>query len=157
MVSDTMVSDLAAQPRLVPRLIEGFRQEWPEWCASVSARELERTFESGPDGGLPVVLVAMRDAQVQGTVALRPWFAEEPMEETPWIRQLYVFPRFRGRGVYPALARAIVQRARDLGFDRVHAATNRIEPLLVRDGWTVFRRVEHAGAPMAWLRKALRG
>lgn len=153
---DTVVSDVAEYPHLVPRLIEGFRQEWPEWCASVSPRELERTFESGNPGELPAILVATGPAgEVRGTIALRPYFAAAPMAETPWVRQLYVFPEYRGRGVYPALADAVAQRARDLGFGRLYAATNRIEPLLRRGGWEAFRRVTHDGAPMAWLRKSL--
>jgi hypothetical protein len=156
MVSDTIVCDVAARPEVVPRLLEGFRREWPEWCASVSRPALEALFEGGADGRLPVVLVAMCGDSVQGTIALRPWFGEEPMAHTPWVRQLLVFPEFRGGRAYPALADAIVEQARMLGFEELYAATNRIEPLLVRGGWEVFRRVEHDGEPMAWLRKRLR-
>ena len=112
MVPDTMVLDLAQAPRAVPRLVEGFRQEWPEWCASVSPRELEGLFAGGANGGLPVVLVAMAGDAVQGTIALRPWFAEDAMAQTPWVRQLLVFPEFRGRGVYSRLEKAITRRAR---------------------------------------------
>jgi GNAT superfamily N-acetyltransferase len=102
---------------------------------------------------MPVVLVAHeRDGPV-GTIALRAWFADEPMPETPWVRQLYVFPRHRGRGVGSALIHAIEQRAAALGFARLYVATTRIEPFLTSRGWEVFRRIEHAGEPMAWLRK----
>jgi hypothetical protein len=52
-----------------------------------------------------------------------------------------------------ALESAVEAEARRRGCEYLHAATNRIEVLLVRRGWAVFDRVEHHGAPMAWLRK----
>ena len=149
------VHDLSDHPRFIPQLADAVFAEWPEWCARVGRPAVERIFASGAGGSLPVILVAHEGDRLLGTVALRPWFAEEPMDETPWVRQLLVLPRYRGYGAYPALAAAIEARARELGFARLHAATNRIVPLLVRRGWAVFREVEVEGEKLAWLRKTL--
>jgi hypothetical protein len=54
-----------------------------------------------------------------------------------------------------ARAGAIEDRARKLGYPMLYAATNRIERLLTRSGWQVYRRVDHDGAPMAWLQKII--
>jgi GNAT superfamily N-acetyltransferase len=151
------VASLARFPRFIPPLADAFAREWPAWSRTVSRAELEAIFAAGSDGALPVVLVALEDDRVVGTVALRQWFAEEPMRETPWVRQLYVFSERRGRGVDRALMAAIEERARRLGYRELHAATNRIEPLLLRRGWQVFHRVAPPGEPMAWLRKSIRG
>ena len=110
---------------------------------------MEQIFESGAGGSLPVILVAHEDERLLGTIALRPYFAEEPMDETPWVRQLLVLPGRRGGGVYPALAKAIEERARAMGFRNLYAATDRIEPLLLRRGWKLMRHVEHEGEPMS--------
>ena len=155
MVSDTIISELGEEPQLVAALARGFREEWPAWAAGLADGELEGLFTPGARGALPAILVAHRGGEALGTVALRPWFAEEPMAETPWVRQLYVFPRHRDGRVFRALAAALEQRAAQLGFRWLHAATVSIEPLLARRGWEVFRRVEHDGQPMAWLRKDL--
>jgi GNAT superfamily N-acetyltransferase len=104
---------------------------------------------------LPVILVAHANHEPLGTIALRPFFADDPMPETPWVRQLYVFPAHRGRGVDRALIRGIEEAAVERGFGTLHAATHRIEPLLVRRGWEVFRRTLHGGEPMALLRKPI--
>ena len=150
-----MIADLADHPRFIPPLADAFAREWPDWARTVSRAELEGIFKGGPGTTLLAALVAFEGEELQGTIALRPWFAEEPMAETPWVRQLYVFPRHRGRGIDRLLATAIEQRARALGFPCLYAATNRIEPLLVRRGWDVVRRIDPDGGPMAWLRKRL--
>lgn len=152
-----IVADLADHPRFVSPLVETFAREWPQWAATQDRAQLEAIFADGPQGALPLVLVAFDGDELQGTIALRPWFAETPMVETPWVRQLYVFPRHRGRGVDRRLAAALEHRARDLGFRFLHAATNRIERLLVRRGWEVLRRGSHEGAAMAFLRKEIAG
>jgi GNAT superfamily N-acetyltransferase len=151
------VGRLDRYPRFVPLLADAFAAEWPDWARTVSRRELEGIFESGAEGELPVVLAASEGERVLGTIALRPWFADEAMPETPWVRQLYVLPEHRGRGVDRVLGAAIADEARALGFPCFYAATNRIERLLTRRGWELYRRIEHDGAPMAWLRKVLSG
>ncbi len=148
------VEPLDRHPRFMPLLVDAFEREWwPAWANTISRAGLEAIFQAAPGGALPIVLVALEGDRVVGTIALRPWFAEEPMRETPWVRQLYVFPGHRGRGVDRALVAAIESHARRLGYRELFAATNRIEPLLRRRGWEVFRRIEPPGEPMAWLRK----
>jgi N-acetylglutamate synthase-like GNAT family acetyltransferase len=148
-----LIADLRDHPRFLPRLVDAFFAEWPQWCTRVGRPVVERIFVAGDP--LPVVLVAFDGETLLGTVALRPWFAEERMDETPWVRQLLVLPPFRGRGVDRALIAAITERARDLGFGHLYAATNRIERLLARRGWEVFERVERDGEKFAWMRRRI--
>lgn len=146
LISITSIADHAG---FVPLLAEAFAREWPDWCARVGRPAVEALFDAGPAGSLPVVLVAHAGGELLGTVALRPWFAEEPMPETPWVRQLYVFPRHRGRGVDRILCAEVERQAAVLGFATLHAATNRIERLLIRRGWEVFGSRDG----LTWLRK----
>jgi GNAT superfamily N-acetyltransferase len=150
-----VVSPLSDHPGFIPVLADAFAREWPAWAERVGRAGVESIFVPGAGGELPIVLVAHAVGRPLGTIALRPYFAEEPMPESPWVRQLYVFPEHRGRGVDRALCDAIEDAARARGFRTLHAATNRIERLLARRGWRVRRRVEHEGEPMAWLAKEL--
>ena len=150
-----VVSDLDRHPHFLPALVDGFFAEWPEWCDRVGRDVVRSIFEAGPAGSLPVILVAHAGDEPLGTVALRAYFGEEAIPETPWVRQFLVFPRHRGRGVDRALSAAIERRALDLGYPMLYAATNRIERLLRRRGWEVFRTIEHEGRPMAWMRKPI--
>jgi len=148
-----LIGDLAEHPRFLPLLVDAFFTEWPEWCSRVGRTTVEGIFV--PAHPLPVILVAFDGDALLGTIALRPYFAEEPMRETPWVRQLLVLPPFRGRGVDRALIAAVTARARDLGFEYLHAATNRIERLLVHRGWEVYDRVERDGERFAWMRRRI--
>ena len=150
-----VVTDLSRHPEFVSALVDGFFAEWPDWCGRVGRETVESIFVAGRQGELPLVLVAHDGAQPLGTIALRPYFAEEPMGETPWVRQFFVFPRFRGRGVDRQLAAAVEERARQMGYVRLYAATNRIERLLARRGWHAFATVAHEEGTMAWMQKAI--
>jgi GNAT superfamily N-acetyltransferase len=151
------VDPLDGHPHLVARLCEEFAREWPAWCASVSRAELEAGFASATHGGLPIVFVAHDRGRPLGTISLRRWFAEEPMLETPWVRGLLVFPEFRGGAVFSALESAVERHALAHGFPCLHAGTTSIERLLSRRGWRVFRRIQHQGDPMAWMKKTISG
>jgi GNAT superfamily N-acetyltransferase len=150
------IARLDAFPWFVPQLADLFAVEWPEWAATVSREELESGFACAPEPAkLPVVLVAFEEDRLLGTIALRHWFGDAPMAETPWVRGLYVVPEARGKRVGPGLIEAVEEEAKRRGYQSIHAATTRIESYLVKQGWEVFRRVDQGGEPMAWLRRAL--
>jgi GNAT superfamily N-acetyltransferase len=147
------VDPLELHAHFLPRLCEEFTREWPVWCGSVTRARLEACFASASEGGLPRVWVAHDGGVALGTISLRPWFAEESMPESPWVRGLLVFPEHRGGTVFRALESAVERHARDRGYSHLHAATTSIERALSRRGWEVFRRISHEGADMAWMRK----
>jgi GNAT superfamily N-acetyltransferase len=149
------IVSLAEAPGLVAPLADAFALEWPEWAARVPRERIEQCFECGPGQQLPRTFAAVTSSGPVGTVSLRAWFGEEPMAESPWIRGLFVWPGYRGRGIDRLLIGAAEQAARALGFGVAYAATSRIEALALHRGWQVFRRVEHDGEPLAWMRKGL--
>jgi GNAT superfamily N-acetyltransferase len=148
------VAPLSQHPHFISTLADGFAGEWPEWAATLTRAGIEDLFVDGR-GSMPVVLVAFEADRALGTIALRQWLADKPMEETPWVRQLWMERNSRGRGVDRLLIAAIEAAAVERGWSVIHAATTVIERLLVRRGWEVFRRIDHGGQPMALLRKRL--
>jgi Acetyltransferases len=63
-----------------------------------------------PDGA---ILLAEADGEPVGVVAVQPLDDEGTCE----MKRLYVMPEYRNRGVGRALASAIVEEARELGYD----------------------------------------
>jgi GNAT superfamily N-acetyltransferase len=150
------IARLDLHPRFIPQLADRFAIEWPGWAATVSRTEIEAGFACAADPArLPVVLVAFAGDRALGTVAIRDYFGDEANPETPWVRGLYVVPEARGMRIGPKLIEAVEKEARRRDFRTIHAATTRIESYLVKQGWQVFRRLEHKGEAMAWLRREL--
>jgi GNAT superfamily N-acetyltransferase len=142
-------------PRIA-QLADAFAEEWPDWARSLPRGALEAHFTSAHGtSALPLVLVAHEGGVAVGTIALRPWFGEEAMAETPWVRGFWVRPDRRGAGIGRRLLAAIEHEAWTRGFRRLHVATTTIEATFLHHGYKVFHRVDHGGDPMTWLRKDL--
>ncbi len=148
-----IVETTARCPHFSSALAAEFATEWPEWACTLSPEELEACFQCGENGTLPVVFVAHHDGVALGTVALRQWFGEEPMPESPWVRGLYVTRDARGKGIDRLLLSVVEKEAARRGYANIYAATTRIERLAMRRGWSVFRRIDYRGEPMAWMRR----
>ena len=62
---------------------------------------------------LGCLLIATHGERAVGCVALRPLAGEDPIGE---VKRLYVQPRGRGSGLGRRLARAVIERARRIGY-----------------------------------------
>jgi GNAT superfamily N-acetyltransferase len=144
----------AGDPRIA-QLADAFAAEWPEWARSLRREALEAQFISAKGASLPLILVAHDGDRAVGTVALRAWFGEEAMAETPWVRGFWVRRDRRGRGIGRQLLVAVEHEAWVRGYRRLHVATTTLETTFVHHGFKAFRRLDHGNEPMTWMRKDL--
>ena len=110
-----MTTILRAQSSAQIEAVRGLMAEYVEWLG------IDLSYQSFPEEftGLPwryappqgELLLALDGGEPAGCVALRPTDSESCE-----FKRFFVRPRFRGRGIGLALGRAIVDRARRIGY-----------------------------------------
>jgi ribosomal protein S18 acetylase RimI-like enzyme len=102
-------------------LARGLFREYAEGLDfDLDFQDFEREMEAlpgpyAPPGG--AILLAEVDGDVAGTVAVKPLGEEDDGTRVCEMKRLYVRPAFRRSGVGSALASAIVDVAREIGYD----------------------------------------
>jgi predicted N-acetyltransferase YhbS len=76
------------------------------------------------DPGRGVVLVAVEQRQVIGSVALLPVLSTALGGDVCWLEDFVVHPGWRGRGVGTALLRAAVRESEQRGWSRISVVTD---------------------------------
>ena len=115
-------------------LVRRLFQEYREWLAAhvgggpgtpstvpIGLVEFDRVISGlpgvyGPPGG--DVLLAFQDGELAACGALREWASR-----IGEIKRIYVRPDHRGPGFGPILTEALLERARELGYERVRVDT----------------------------------
>lgn len=111
-------------------------------------------YEAADSGdGLPLVLVAMDDAEFLGTASL---ITDDELpgadEPGPWLAAVYVVESHRGQGVGSSLVRAMTARAVALGCTPVYLYTESGRDWYETLGWKVVRTSALAGHDVTVMR-----
>ena len=86
---------------------------------------------------LPMTLVAVEGSTVLGSVNLLGNDLPLRPDLTPWLAQLFVFPKYRNQGVGASLVKAVTVEARKLGWQNVYLYTSGLSPGFLRKAWMV--------------------
>ena len=91
---------------------------------------------------IPTVFVALLDSQVAGSATLGASDLETRKDLTPWLKDVFVTPEFRRRGVASMLVRRAVQEAADIRVREMYLFTTGSwrEGLYAGLGWKVIDR-----------------
>ena len=100
---------------------ELWREYWESFGLSIDFQGFGEELEGlpgvyGAEGG--ALLVAMSGEQPAGTIALR-----RLDSRSGEVKRLYLRPQFRGQGLGRLLVDAVMDRARDLGYEALYADT----------------------------------
>jgi GNAT superfamily N-acetyltransferase len=95
--------------------------------------------------GLPIALIALMDGIPAGTACVNFDDMSSRPDIAPWLANLYVDPRFRGRGIGSALVRAAEAEARGAGHERLYLYTPDQEALYAGLGWRALARCRYDG------------
>ena len=137
----------------IPTLVKWFRDQWPEYYASLSQEEMEKDFLSGASRDrLPIRLIAFEASELAGTIVLREDGTEMLPEFQPELGGLYVVPIHRGHGIATELIRAGMKVALDQGYEAAFATTVVAAGILERLGWEFVKKVVHQDGKLSLYR-----
>jgi GNAT superfamily N-acetyltransferase len=135
---------------------------WPEWVSASTdgtLAGLRERLASWTTSSVPCILVAFRDDEPVGSVALLSHDMEEPEPRfaalTPWLSGLFVVPRARRQGAGSALVVACERRAKSLGHDSLFLYTGAAERFYAGRGWETIGRAKYDGDEVAVMRATL--
>lgn len=104
---------------------------------------------------MPAVLVLLKDDQPLGMSTLCRDDLPGREDLNPWLAGVYVDPPHRGQGHAPLLVKAIEDRAREAGIERLYLYTSAAEGLYRKLGWSRLEAFERDGEAYVIMQKQL--
>lgn len=120
----TKIDLLKNHPEAVPQLAH----IWHEVLGKIWLPDLPIEYINGLIGSwvnedsLPLAHVAIIDGEVIGIASLQAECGIRP-DLTPWLGSLIVDPKYQKQGIGKMLIDATVQKAKELGFEKLHLFT----------------------------------
>jgi predicted N-acetyltransferase YhbS len=147
MMNDIRIEDLSRHTNLIPLLAHLHFEQWGALTGASSGSDYEVLLgrhASAPK--LPLTLVALSHDGLIGSTNVVDCDMAIRSDLTPWLAQLYVLPKERGRGIGSALVQAALARSRELGFQNLYLYTSGTLPIFYeRIGWTTRETVQYKG------------
>lgn len=136
-MNDSKIEDLSEHIELIPLLARWHFKQWGYLTgASTEADYKAVLFRNAAGPGLPLTLIAVNHDRLLGSANIVECDMDIRSDLKPWLAQLYVDSRERGRGIGSALVHAAVERSRNLGFGCLYLYTSGTLPSFYqRIGW----------------------
>ena len=158
--ADFSVSRLCEVPSFAPALAEAHAREWGHlyagWDRNAALADflLER-----PEAGLPTTWVAHHPSGIlRGSVSLVLDDLPDHPGLNPWLASLYVFPKFRGRGLGKLLVRQALDFLHQIKCPHAFLFTEDQVAFFSKFGFSVHGPAQANGRPvtiMKWTDSAL--
>jgi len=141
---------LIDHPQLVPELA---RLHFAEFSRLRPGESLEaRTVRLQSYLGraqLPMVVVALEEGRLLGSVSLVAEDLDTRPDLSPWLAGMYVVAHRRRQGIASKLVFRIIDEARQLGIGKLYLYTATAEAFFTHLGWALVERSVFHDAPIA--------
>jgi len=157
-MADLELRYLADRPEAIPQVAGWLYREWGHLNPDNSLATVEAGLAAELSREeLPIQVVAILDAAVVGTAALKMHELRDRFPELRyWLGSVYVSTDARGHGIAGALVRYVEQLAIDRGIRVLHLQTERLDGgLYARLGYEPLERIEHRGLAVLVMVKPL--
>ena len=127
---------LADHPEVISILVQWALAWAPEYYGGRTVEDIAGDFQrESQKTGIPIRLVAFLDGELAGMVCLREMALQGHPEYSPVLGGLYVPASMRNRGVATALVRAVMDLAKEEGYQCVYTSTATAKGIMERLGW----------------------
>lgn len=152
------IAPLVQHPAAAVVLARWYYDEWGRAAGLTLDDELAKLDKALHPGNLPLVLVAMDDSEVVGSIQLKEREMPQFPELSYWIGGVYVVAHHRGEGIGKRLIEHAVLAARRLGIDSLHLQTEDMSGGLYRQmGWMPLHRASNHGVEVLVMARQLAG
>lgn len=137
-------------PALVPLVAQWHHAEWQALYPGKSLAGFEHDLRApaGADG-LPQTWLLLDGDEVAGTASLLAHDMATNRDLSPWLANIYVAPRRRGRGLGRLLVRNAMREAQARGIRQLYLFTEDQQAFYERLGWRLLRTEPCSGTPVA--------
>lgn len=152
------IVSLRDHPQHIGQLAEWNHAQWSEWSGTPYEQIVERyETDAAATGILPCTLIALEGNELVGFASLRERDSHDWLPgRGPWICNVYVDAKARGRSVATRLCEALIAYARALGIEALYlAAEMRENSLYHRLGFKHVKTDEHGGMTAHIMRMTL--
>ncbi len=154
---DITIGYLADYPEWVPVIAGWFYEQWYDLYInrSMTLKNVEnRIADNCNYDKIPLILVAIIDDKVIGTIGLKQCDMDIRKELSPWLAGLYVATEHRCNGIGSLLIEALIEKARALDISKLYLYTPDAEDFYRKLDWQALEQTEYLGCKVTILEKS---
>ena len=155
---DITIGYLADHPEWVDVIAGWFYEQWYDLYVnrSMTLENLKDriTGECNYDK-VPLILVAVKDEKIVGTVGLNLHDMHTRKDLSPWLAGLYVDPEHRLKGIGSLLVEALIEKAKALDIGKLYLYTPDAEYLYDKLGWETLEQTEYFWPKVTIMEKSI--
>ncbi len=155
---DITIGYLADHPGWVPVIAGWFYDQWYDLYVnrSMTLKDAENSIADRCNyDKIPLILVAINDDKVIGTIGLKQCDMDTRKDLSPWLAGLYVVTEHRCNGIGSLLIEALIEKAISLDISKLYLYTPDAEDFYRKLGWHILEQTEYLGHKVAILEKSL--
>lgn len=156
-IQDITISYLAEWLEWVPVIAGWFYEQWYDLYVnkSMTLKDVENSIADRCNcDKIPLVLVAIDDDKVIGTIGLKQHDMDTRKDLSPWLAGLYVATEHRCNGVGSLLIEALIEKARALDISKLYLYTPEAEDFYRKLDWQALEQTEYLGRKVTILEKS---
>nr|WP_086937405.1 GNAT family N-acetyltransferase [Thaumasiovibrio occultus] len=150
------IADLATCPDTITKLAHWHFTEWGHLYPDETQADFENELRQSlnPDI-IPATFVMVENDAVIGSISLLAQDMPPNQQLTPWLANLYVHPRHRGKGVGKQLIAHLVAYCQQRGLATLYLFTPHDRQYYQGQGWQQVTRTRYHGEDVDIMRKSL--